>query len=465
VLLKGLDATELKLSQVAEENPIIRIDSSFFAKAALEAEARIKRGKWEQLQSAALAVESFGAYDLTNYFSYAETGIPFLRGLNIKNGFVDFADALFVDKQAHQLLAKSAVRPGMVLLTMSGTVGNAAVALDSWSYPVNSNQDIAKITPKPGVRAQYLAAFLGSVYGRIQIERLPVGSVQQHIFLWMIERLAVARLSDQLEKSIAEAVSLAYSENQRSISGINSAEQTLLRPLGSENWRPPEPLTYTRSASDVFGAGRIDSEFFAPRVDDLLRHLRPGDQTVGSVAPARCENFIPGGPGEFDYLEIGSVRTDGTITSQRVPKAEAPSRATWLVKSGDVVTSTVRPLRRLSALITPEQDGFVASSGFLVLQPQSVPAEVLLTYLRLRPVCELMDLHTSASLYPAISERDLLKLPFPKIPSKTCEAIVRAVRAAHTARCEAQELLARAQRAVEIAIEDSEKAAFAFLRE
>ena len=74
-----------------------------------------------------------------------------------------------------------------------------------------------------------------------------------------------------------------------------------------------------------------------------------------------------------------------------------------------------------------------------------------------------MDLHTSASLYPAISERDLLKLPFPKLAAKTCAAIVQSVRAAHTARREAQALLARAQRAVEIAIEQDETAAVALL--
>jgi type I restriction enzyme S subunit len=210
-------------------------------------------------------------------------------------------------------------------------------------------------------------------------------------------------------------------------------------------------------------AHRIDAEYFAPRVADLLKHLGLGGQAVRDVAPARCENFVPGGPGEFDYLEIGALRSDGTITGDRLLKAEAPSRATWHVRAGDVVTSTVRPLRRLSAIIAPEQDGFVASSGFLVLQPRAVPAEVLLTFLRLPPVCELMDLHTSASLYPAISERDLLNLPFPTLPTKTCDAIVQAVRSAHAARREAQELLARAQRAVEIAIEKDETLALAYL--
>lgn len=74
-----------------------------------------------------------------------------------------------------------------------------------------------------------------------------------------------------------------------------------------------------------------------------------------------------------------------------------------------------------------------------------------------------MDPHTSASLYPAISERDLLKRPFPKLERKTCEDVTAAVRSAHAARREAQSLLARADRAVEIAIEDSETAALAHL--
>lgn len=37
---------------------------------------------------------------------------------------------------------------------------------------------------------------------------------------------------------------------------------------------------------------------------------------------------------------------------------------------------------------------------FVVLEPQAVAPEVLLACLRLPPVCELMDLHISASLYP-----------------------------------------------------------------
>ena len=43
---------------------------------------------------------------------------------------------------------------------------------------------------------------------------------------------------------------------------------------------------------------------------------------------------------------------------------EAPSRAQWFVKTNDIITSTVRPIRRLSALIESEQNNYICSSGF-----------------------------------------------------------------------------------------------------
>ena len=152
----------------------------------------------------------------------------------------------------------------MVLLTMSGSVGNAAVALDSWEYPINSNQDIAKITPKRNINPYYLVAFLTCRYGQVQMERLPVGSVQQHIFLWMIEKVAVARFSMQFEETVGMQVRAAYEKNSLIVAEQEKAEQTLLQALDLEDWQPPEPLTYTRRTSEVFAAGRLDAEYYTP---------------------------------------------------------------------------------------------------------------------------------------------------------------------------------------------------------
>jgi len=218
-----------------------------------------------------------------------------------------------------------------------------------------------------------------------------------------------------------------------------------------------------RTSNHAFAAERLDAQFFAPRVEQLLARLGRDGLRLSDLAPARHERFEPTGSGDFDYIEIGSLGVDGTAASESVPIAEAPSRATQHVRAGDVITSTVRPIRRLSALVAPEQDGAVCSSGFVVLQPQGISGEVLLTYLRLPLVCELMDLHTSATMYPAISESDLLALPIPAIAPSVQSQVQDAVRQSAHARQRATRLLDAAKRAVEIAIEDSETAALAHL--
>ena len=143
---------------------------------------------------------------------------------------------------------------------------------------------------------------------------------------------------------------------------------------------------------------------------------------------------------------------------------EAPSRATWIVQGGDVVTSTVRPIRCLTGLVEPEQAGHVCSSGFAVLTPKGIPSELLFAYLRLPVMCELMDLHTTASMYPAISTGDLMRLPFLLPDEETIRKVKQQVTAARAARREAHGLLERAKRAVEVAIEENEAAGMAYLK-
>lgn len=246
---------------------------------------------------------------------------------------------------------------------------------------------------------------------------------------------------------------------------LKEAEAKLLHALGLDNWEVPGPLTYIRSSHDAFVSGRLDAEFFTPRVHDMLTRLGRDGLTIRNVAPARKERFTPADSGEFHYIEIGGLGADGTAQAECLLQREAPSRATQYVRAGDVITSTVRPIRRLSAVIDDSQDGYVCSSGFVVLQPRAISSDVLLTYLRLPPVCALMDLHTSASMYPAISEADLLALPIPKIPAATQRAIEKSALAARQAKQRATQLLDAARRAVEIAIEDSEASAMEFLQQ
>lgn len=176
-------------------------------------------------------------------------------------------------------------------------------------------------------------------------------------------------------------------------------------------------------------------------------------KTLGDVAPLARRPFKPQKGEEFRYIEIGDLSGDGRTESSLIAGEDAPSRAQNVVRSRDVITSTVRPIRRLSALIEPEQEGFVCSSGFAVLEPRDVEPELLLVYLRAPIVAEILDLHTTATMYPAIATDVLMEIPFSAPAPGIADEIVAKVRASRAARDDAQNLLERAKARVEALIE------------
>src|SRR4030042_2815799 len=158
-----------------------RLDAEYYQPEYLEVAGKVKSLHHETLEDISESIVSFGAYALTNFIEWQDDGIPFIVAENIKEGFISYEGARYISDKTDEILKKSRVRSEQVLLSMSGSVGNAAVA-HKIPPKLNSNQDIVKINLKQNFSPYILTAFLNEKYGRMQVLRLPVGSVQQHIF-------------------------------------------------------------------------------------------------------------------------------------------------------------------------------------------------------------------------------------------------------------------------------------------
>jgi type I restriction enzyme, S subunit len=459
--LKGLEVSIVPLSEVQASNTKLRIDSLYFSKEAVTVQ-KLVEGMEHVRFADCTKLFAKGIFDIKSD-TYVEDGIPFIRISDLRGGVVSDDRCAFIDDFSHAKEFKTALFRGDFVLSKTAYPAAAYIAVEE----CNVSQDVIAVRFKDEWKARipsaYVTAFFNGRYGNVLLKRQFQGNVQEHLSLEDGKSVPIPLFSEIFAQKANAAFESAQEERNRAIDVLRGAEQTLLHALGLENWSPPEPLSYTRKASEVWEAARLDSQFHAPRVQQLMRRLGADNQTIKDVAPARRDRFSPGLTGEFDYIEISNVQSDGTVTSERILQSDAPSRATSFVRVGDVITSTVRPIRQLTARIQAEQSGAVCSSGFVVLQPQAISTELLMTYLRLPLVCELMDLHCSASLYPAISEADILALPIPKVSADVEEAVKSAVLASQQARHRAVELLERAKRAVEIAIEQSEAAALAYL--
>lgn len=121
----------------------------------------------------------------------------------------------------------------------------------------------------------------------------------------------------------------------------------------------------------------------------------------------------------FKYIEIGAIDpTKGILEAKEVAINRAPSRATQLVKEGDLIIGTTRPYLKKFAIVSKEYDNDVCSSGFSVIQ---LSEEYHLPYLHQFLKCtfgiEQLRNKMTGGLYPAITEPELkeIKVPFPDV--------------------------------------------------
>src|SRR4051794_17648762 len=72
----------------------------------------------------------------------------------------------------------------------------------------------------------------------------------------------------------------------------------------------------------------------------------------------------------FRYVDVSSVSNESfrVIGAKELLGKDAPSRARKIIRADDIIFATVRPSLRRVALVPPELDGQVCSTGFCVLR-------------------------------------------------------------------------------------------------
>jgi type I restriction enzyme, S subunit len=135
---------------------------------------------------------------------YCETGIPFLRGQNIKRGFIELSMVLFVSEAFHRRLEKSAITPGDVVSVRTGKPGTTAVVPPSLG--VANCADLIVMTCGPRLSPVFLCELLNQRLGDQDKIAGATGIAQQHFNIGEARRLIIAIPPLPLQKEFAQRV-------------------------------------------------------------------------------------------------------------------------------------------------------------------------------------------------------------------------------------------------------------------
>lgn len=126
------------------------------------------------------------------------------------------------------------------------------------------------------------------------------------------------------------------------------------------------------------------------------------------------------GESSFVYVDISSIDKDAKkVTAPQILKAvDAPSRARKEIRTNDVLVSTVRPNLNSVAIVPPEYDNQIASTGFCVLRSNNSLLDPYYLFYFTQSSCfvtHLSKLSIGAG-YPAVSDDDVFDTEIPLPP-------------------------------------------------
>ena len=155
---------------------------------------------------------------------------------------------------------------------------------------------------------------------------------------------------------------------------------------------------------------RMDAEYWHPTFIENSKLVSRGARIRDFVHPNVTN--IKSSPinRDFEYLEISRISLSNcAYETTKVLVGDEPDRAHHILRKGDVAVSTVRPNRNAVAVV--RENGIVGSSGLSVLRAKNIESEYLLAFCKTNYFVQCLMRANKASMYPAVSNADVLDMP------------------------------------------------------
>lgn len=444
----------------------LRLDAEYYQPEYLELEKKFAALETKTLEEISKSIISFGAYSLTSYIEWQESGVPYINVGDIHEGYIDFSSVKYISEKVNEILKKSKVSNGQVLLTMAGTIGNAAVAHDL-PRTANANQAIAKITPLENISPYYLAAFLNSKYGLLQTQREIVSSVQANIFLGQIKKFRIPIFGRKMMEEVESKYQSFLHELDNSKSFYSQAENLLLEELGLKDLKIEDDLSYIINLSDIKSAHRTDAEYFQPKYKKLINAVvkKADIQNLEKIFDFKRGVFIDTNyyteqKTQRSYIRIKELAERGGINESDIIyiNEKYPDDKNNKLKENDLVVAIIGDTIGKTNKISKELAGGYCSNntGRLRIKEEwenkVLPDcnELLFQSIFIQSQIEKKKAQTGQ---PKINDGEIKSISIPILPIITQQKIAELVQKSHEARKKAKQLLEEAKRKVEELIE------------
>lgn len=462
-MLEGLEISEVMLTSLEFSG---RLDSEYYRPEWLERENVIRIRKGQPLSNFAdFLIGPFGsAFSVENYSE--ERKFRYIRGKDVKPMRLMDDDNVYMPKADFDRLVKYALKENDLLISVVGTIGNAAI-VEAENLPAVFSCKSTVVRTR-GMKPYYLLAYLNSKFGQSLLRRRERGAVQMGLNLDDLKTLEIYEAGKAFQGAIARIYESSVSANKTSRSTYSRAELVLIDALNLVEYSPVAESVSVKLFTDSFAStGRLDAEHYQPKHDALYQTLAKNNR-VYKLGDRLSFNQRGSQP---DYAEEGLP----VVNSKHVQRGQVNMGDTRFASMPDKTNAVV--IQQGDVLMNGTGVGTIGRAAPYLHVAKALPDNHV-TVLRtdaMSPICLALYLNSIAGqmqvdqhfkgssgqieLYPA----DIANFWCPELDISIQQQIDKLAQQSFSLKAQSEHLLEAAKRAVEIAIEKDEAAGLAYL--
>ena len=470
-LMDGLECTEIRYKDLVIDNEKYRMDSEFYSKKYLQAYDKIKSISHNQIVNLYDTLTDFhsnGSYEtIAEYCKLLdEPNYAYMvRTTDLeKDNYTE--SVKYVTKEAYEFLSKSKIFGGELLINKIGSPGRTYL-MPNLNVPVSlgMNLFLLRLKENENICEESVYLFFNTKIGKYVMERKINGTVPLTIDKEAIKSLYVPLFSNDFIKTLKSLIRKKERLLKESKEQYSLAVAELNESIGIKVPKDISPIYSKKLLSDSYKiSGRLDAEYYHPKYEAIEKQFS-GTNTVLNSCKLYDSNYIPADTETYQYIELANVCSNGEIAGvEHVVGIDLPSRARRLVKDGQIIVASVEGSLSSCALITPEFNNAICSTGFYVVSSEKYNSETLLILFKSEMVQAMLKKRCSGTILTTISKEEFENMPLPEVPELVQKKIASKVKKSFCLREESKHLLDLAVRTVEIAIETNEDEALLWLK-
>lgn len=334
-------------------------------------------------------------------------GKRLITSKHIKYGQILSEEGYFISEKDYESInRRSEVDQWDVLMSMIGTVGEAAIVKEKPSFAI---KNVALFKCGDAVKANWLYYYLCSDEGKGQLFGKQKGASQQFISLTQLRDLQIPNPCSDTQRRITNILSTydnLIENNQKQIKLLEEAAMRLYKEWFVQLRFPGHETT---PIVDGVPEGWAQTK--------LRQHI---SVNPNSITQSYKHEHIK-------YIDISSVSMGRVENKVEYLRKEAPGRAKRLAADGDTIWGMVRPNLKSYALILEPDDNDVFSTGFAILSPRSIPSTFLHCLVIQDEFVGYLINCTNGAAYPAVKpnhfEEYVALIPIAEILSQFHEIV------------------------------------------